>query len=382
MKIAQIAPPWIPIPPKNYGGTESVIYNLVEEQVAQGHDVTLFAPGDTKTAAKLVSFFPKSLLKEGVPWSMHLKAFYHLQKALELVKEQNFDIVHTHLSSGADMYAFPLMASLATPHVTTLHSHFPFDHGPGGWVGDADNYYMDWAPYLPIVAISNAARAQVQEPLNFVGVVYNGIEVNQLQPIRRRKKDPYFVWLGRFMPEKGPHLAIEAAKQANISLVLAGTIDRHVKESVSYFHDIIEPQVDNDQIKYIGPVNARQKASLLGGARGFLNPIEWEEPFGMVMVEAMAFGCPVISFERGAVPEIIAHGKTGFLVQNLAEMIQYIPRIDEIARNTLPTYVEQNFSARVMAQNYEQVYKNVIRMKKGKATSRTSVPAERALLLA
>ena len=184
------------------------------------------------------------------------------------------------------------------------------------------------------------------------------------------------------MPEKGPHLAIEAAKQANISLVLAGTIDRHVKESVSYFHDIIEPQVDNDQIKYIGPVNARQKASLLGGARGFLNPIEWEEPFGMVMVEAMAFGCPVISFERGAVPEIIAHGKTGFLVQNLAEMIQYIPRIDEIARNTLPTYVEQNFSARVMAQNYEQVYKKVIRMKKGKATSRTSVPAERALLLA
>src|SRR5450432_3725122 len=125
MRIAQIAPPWIAIPPKNYGGTESVIYNLVEEQVAQGHDVTLFAPGDTQTSAKLVSFFPKSLLREGVPWTMHLKAFYHLQKSLEVIDAQDFDIVHTHLSSGADLYVFPLTATIGTPHVTTLHSRFP-----------------------------------------------------------------------------------------------------------------------------------------------------------------------------------------------------------------------------------------------------------------
>ncbi len=381
MKIAQIAPPWIPIPPKNYGGTESVIYNLVEEQVAQGHDVTLFAPGDATTSAKLVSFFPKSLLQEGVPWSMHLKAFYHLQKALEQVKEQDFDIVHTHLSSGADMYAFPLTATLATPHVTTLHSRFPFDHGPGGWVGNADGYYMDWAPSVPMVAISEAARAQTKEPLNFVGVVYNGIEVKQLHPTRR-KRDTYFAWLGRFMPEKGPHLAIEAAKQANVPLVLAGTIDRHVKELVSYFQDIIKPQIDNEQIKYIGPVNARQKANLLGGAQGFLNPIEWEEPFGIVMVEAMAFGCPVISFKRGAAPEIVVHGKTGFLVQNLAEMVQYIPHINAIDRSILPTYVEEHFSARVMAQNYEKVYEKVIKMKKeDRAALKGKVLAESDLLL-
>jgi glycosyltransferase involved in cell wall biosynthesis len=372
MRIAQIAPPWIAIPPKNYGGTESVIYNLVEEQVAQGHDVTLFAPGDTKTSAKLVSFFPKSLLREGVPWTMHLKAFYHLQKALEVVKAQNFDIVHTHLSSGADLYLFPLIANLSTPHVTTLHSRFPFDHGTGGWVGDADRYYMDWAPFVPIVSISESARAQTKEPLNFVGVVYNGIEVKQL-PSTRKKRDCYFAWLGRFVPEKGPHLAIEAAKQANVPLVLAGTIDRHVKESVTYFQEIIKPQIDNDQIKYIGPVDAKEKARLLRGASGFLNPIEWEEPFGMVMVEAMAFGCPVISFARGAAPEIVIHGQNGFLVQNLAEMIQYIPRINEIDRSTLPAYVEQNFSAHVMATKYEQVYEKVISMHKMRKVTRKKV---------
>ncbi len=382
MKIAQIAPPWIAIPPKNYGGTESVLYNLVEEQVAQGHDVTLFAPGDAKTSAKHKAFFPKSLLQEGVPWTMHLKAFYHLQKALEQIKEQDFDIVHTHLSSGSDMYAFPLTATLTIPHVTTLHSRFPFDHGVAGWVGDADRYYMDWAPSVPIVAISASARAQTQEPLNFVGVVYNGIEVKQLHPTRKRKDSTYFAWLGRFMPEKGPHLAIEAAKQANVPLILAGTIDRHVKESVSYFQDTIKPQIDNEQIKYLGPVNVRQKANLLRNARGFLNPIEWEEPFGIVMIEAMAFGCPVISFARGAAPEIVVHGQNGFLVQNLAEMVEYIPRIGEIDRSSLPTFVDEHFSARAMAQNYEKIYDKVINMyKNGTPIGKDAASADSALLL-
>src|SRR3989440_6056211 len=262
MRIAQIAPPWITIPPKNYGGTESVLSNLVEQQVAQGHDVTLFAPGDAKTSAKLVSFFPRSLLQEGVPWSMHLKAFYHLQKSLEQVKEQDFDVVHTHLSSGSDLYIFPLTAALATPHVTTLHSHFPFDHAPGGWVGDADRYYMDWAPSVPMVAISESARAQVKLPLKFVGVVHNGIEMSLYRPPSKKRGD-YFVWLGRFVPEKVPHLAIDMAKQARVPLVLAGTIDRYVKASLSYFHEQIESQIDNEQIKYIGPVNMKQKVRLL-----------------------------------------------------------------------------------------------------------------------
>ncbi|MFL5661282.1 MAG: glycosyltransferase family 4 protein [Ktedonobacteraceae bacterium] len=376
MRIAQIAPPWITIPPKNYGGTESVLSTLVEEQVAQGHDVTLFAPGDAKTSAKLVSFFPQSLIQQGIPWTMHLKAFYHLYKALEQVREQEFDIVHTHLSSGADMYNFPLTAALAMPHVTTLHSHFPFDHASGGWVGDADRYYMDWAPSVPMVAISESARAQEKLPLNFVGVVYNGVDMSQFHS-RHKKRGDFFVWLGRFAREKGAHLAIEAAKRVGVPIVLAGTIDRYQQDSRRYFHEEIEPQIDNEKVKYIGPVNMKQKLNLLSRAQGFLNPIEWEEPFGMVMIEAMALGCPVISFARGAAPEIVVHGTTGFLVRNVDEMVQSIPKIDEIDRETTRLHVERNFSARVMAEKYTQVYEKVIAMSKEGARNLEEIPSVR-----
>ena len=374
MRIAQIAPPWIAIPPKNYGGTESVIFNLVEELVAQEHDVTLFAPGDARTSAKLVSFFPKSLLRDGGNWSMHLKAFYHLQKALEQVKADKFDIVHTHLSSASDLYAFPLTAELAIPNITTLHSHFPFDHSSGGKVGDADHYYMDWAPAVPLVFISESARKQEKLPLHYVGVVHNGIELNQYRPLSRNRED-YLVWLGRFVPEKGPHLAIEVAKQAKIPLVLAGTIDQYVKSSVAYFQEQIKPEIDQKQIRYIGPVSMRQKVRLLSRAHGFLNPIEWEEPFGMVMIEAMACRCPVISFKRGAAPEIVVHGQNGFLVQNVAEMVQSIDHIDEIDRDALRPYVEQHFSARVMAEEYVKVYEKVI----GEMGNRTNKRLRRAI---
>jgi len=363
MKIAQIAPPWLTLPPKTYGGTESVLTTLIEALVAQGHEVTLFAPGDAKTSAQLVSFFPKSLIPEGIPWTRHLKAFYHMQKAVEQVREQDFDIVHTHLSSGADLYLFPLTAALPVPHVTTLHSHFPFDYTPGSWRGDADDYYMDWAPSVPLVVLSEAARAQETLPVHVVGVVPNGVDMSQYRPSRRKRGD-YFAWLGRFSPEKGAHLAIEAAKRAEVPIVLAGTIDRYLRESTSYFHEMIEPQLDDGKVKYIGPVNMRKKVSLLSRARGFLNPIEWEEPFGMVMIEAMSVGCPVISFARGAAPEIVVHGKTGFLVQNVDEMVQSIARIDEIDRETTRLHVEHNFSAPVMAEKYIDIYKKVIAMSK------------------
>jgi glycosyltransferase involved in cell wall biosynthesis len=369
LRIAQIAPPWIAIPPKQYGGSENVIYHLVEEQVAQGHDVTLIAPGDAKTSAKLVSFYPKSLLKSGVPWTMHLKAFYHLQKAVDYIKEQRFDIVHTHLSSSSDMYLFPLTAHLGTPHVTTLHSVFPFDRDArSNRTGDADSFYMEWAPFLPMVAISESARQNVPYPLNFVGVVHHGLYLQDFQPVKRRRGEN-FVWLGRFMPEKGAHLAIEAAKQAQVPLVLAGVIDRHSKISMDYFEQVIKPQIGKDQITYMGPVNMRQKNNLFGRARGFLNPIEWEEPFGMVMIESMAMGCPVISFARGAASEIITNGETGFLVDSVDEMVSAIAMIDKIDRGAVRTYIEQNFSSQAMAKNYVVIYKKVIQVEKPKVST-------------
>ena len=160
-------------------------------------------------------------------------------------------------------------------------------------------------------------------------------------------------------------MAIEAAKRAGVKIVLAGTIDRHQHESVSYFNDAIKPQIDNDQVKYVGPVNMKEKIRLLSRAQGFLNPLQWEEPFGMVMIEAMALGCPVISFARGAAPEIVIHRKTGFLVQNVNEMVRFIPRIDEIDRQAARQHVERNFSVRVMSEKYVKIYSQVIKTAKG-----------------
>jgi glycosyltransferase involved in cell wall biosynthesis len=367
MKIAHIAPPWIAIPPKNYGGTEIVLYNLIEEQVAQGHDVTLFAPGDARTSAKLISFFPHSLIGTGVPWSGHLKAYYHLHKAVEYIKDHDFDIVHTHLSSSTDMYLFPLMAHSAVPHVMTLHSHFPFDRVQS-WTGDADDLYMQWVSSVPMILISEQARAELTLPLNIAGVVHHGLPIALFQPTVKQPES-FFMWLGRFVPEKGPHLAIKAAKEAGVPLVLAGTIDHHIQKSVDYFEQVIKPHIDNRQVKYVGPVDMKQKIDLLSRSRGLLNPIQWEEPFGMVMIEAMAVGCPVIAFNRGAAPEIVTHRRSGFLVQSVNEMVRCISLIDELDRMVVRAHVQHNFTAYAMAKKYTAVYKKIIASSLGKAVS-------------
>lgn len=362
MKIAHIAPPWLAIPPKNYGGTEIVLYNLVEEQVAQGHDVTLFAPGDAKTSARLISFFPQSLIDAGVPWQGHLKAYYHFYKAVEYCNYHHFDIMHTHLSSSADMYIFPLTAHLSTPHLCTLHSCFPFDRVQS-WTGDADALYMEWASAVPMVAISESARREVKHPLHFIGVVHHGIPIQKFRPTVA-EPEQFFAWLGRFMPEKGAHLAIQAALKAGVPLRLAGTVDRHVPASVQYFEDVIKPQLDGEQITYVGPVDMGQKVDLLSRARGLLNPIQWEEPFGMVMIEAMATGCPVIAFVRGAAPEIVASGSNGFLVEHVQEMVRAIARIDLLDRSAVRRYAMHHFSVETMAEKYGSLYRKVIAAKR------------------
>lgn len=359
MKIAHIAPPWIAIPPKNYGGTEIVLHTLIEEQVAQRHDVTLFAPGDAQTSAKLISFFPQSLIEGGVPWQGHLKAYYHLFKAVEYIRANNdFDIVHTHISSSSDMYILPLTLGLPTPMLATLHSRFPFDRVQS-WTGDADKYYMEWFTSVPLVAISRSAQSEVPYPLNFLEVVHHGIPMQQFRPTVSSPEN-FFVWLGRIVPDKGTHLAIEAAKRAGVPLVLAGTVDRHMTEATDYFEQVIKPELDGSQIRYIGPVNQQQKVDLLSRARGFLNPIQWEEPFGMVMIEAMATGCPVIALARGSAPEIIAHGTNGFLAHDVHEMVEYIARIDKIDRQTVRGYTGRNFSVQTMTEKYTAMYRKVI----------------------
>ncbi|HLI88937.1 MAG TPA: glycosyltransferase family 4 protein [Ktedonobacteraceae bacterium] len=364
MRIAHIAPPWLAIPPKNYGGTEIVLYNLIEEQVSQGHEVTLFAPADARTSAKLISFFPQSLIESGIPWQAHLKAYYHLYKAVEYVKSHPFDILHTHLSSAADMYIFPLTAHLALPHLTTLHSRFPFDR-VASWTGDADRLYLEWMAAVPMVAVSESARDEVPYALNFVGVVHHGVPMQIFRPTTGQPED-FCVWLGRITPDKGTHLAIKAAKMAEVPLVLAGTVDCHVPEDLQYFEETIKPELDNHRVTYIGPVNLEQKIDLLSRARVFLNPIQWEEPFGMVMIEALALGCPVISFARGAASEIVVHRRNGFLAHDVEEMAQFIPMIERLDRTAIRAHAEQRFSARVMSEKYVALYKKVIAACKAK----------------
>ncbi len=354
MKIAHIAPPWLAVPPKNYGGTEAVLFYLIEEQVAQGHEVTLLAPGDAKTSARLVSFFERSLIESGVPWHAHLKAYYHLHRAVEYVKQHSFDIVHLHLSSAADMYLFPLMAQLATPRVMTVHSRFPFDR-VGNWIGDADRYFLEWAREVPVVAISESARSHFPDSLDVVGVVHHGVPLSLFEPTVR-EPEAFFLWLGRVFPDKGPHLAVQAARAAGVPLVLAGIVDQHVPEAVRYFREEILPYIDGHQITYLGPVGMEQKRDLLSRARALLNPLTWEEPFGMVMIEAMATGCPVIAFPRGSVPEIVAHGQSGFLVQDVEEMAQAIKQVDQLKRAEVRAYAGEHFSSRVMVERYTALY--------------------------
>lgn len=367
MRVAHIAPPWISIPPKNYGGTENVLFTLIEEQVAQGHEVTLFAPADAQTSAKQISFFARSLVECGFPWYAHLKAYYHLHKSVDYLQKHlsDFDILHTHLSSSSDLYLFPLTETLPLPHVTTLHSQFPFDLGIKTWQGDADRYYMEWVTRAPLVAISKSASYQEREkfPLNFIDIVYHGMDLRHFAP-PCRTPDTFFIWLGRIVPEKGAHLAIAAARKACVPLILAGIVDPHLREAQVYFHEQIKPELDGQQIRYIGPVCMQERNNLLHRARGMLNPLLWEEPFGMVMIEAMAAGCPVIAFRRGAAAEIVACGKSGFLVGNIEEMVEAIHKIHLLDRQQVRHHVETHFSAQIMAQDYTRVYEQVIGMKK------------------
>ncbi|WP_160145702.1 glycosyltransferase family 4 protein [Dictyobacter aurantiacus] len=362
MKIAQVAPPWIAIPPKSYGTTEYVVYHLVEELVALGHEVTLFAPADAHTSAKQVSFIPKSLITEGVPWQATLKAYYHLHKSLEYIAEHDFDIVHTHLASSSDMYIFPLTALMSMPHVMTLHGYFPFDRTIDNWTGDADGYFMEWAQHVPLVATSESARKQVAQltpQAHFAGVVHHGIHIDKCE-ISAQPVGDYFIWQGRFTYETGAHLAIEAARRARQPLILAGIKESHNRDAMDYYRHLVEPYINGQDIRYIGPAMYRNNIELLRQARALLAPLQWEEPFGVEMIKAMAMGCPVISFAAGAATEIVDHGRTGFLAHDAEEMAHYMNYISNIDRQHVHAHAERYFSAHGMAEKYLAIYRNII----------------------
>lgn len=350
LRIAQVAPIWENVPPLRYGGTERVVSYLTENLVQRGHQVTLFACGTSQTAAQLVSVYPRPLWRDNIPWTNVMYPLLHLTEVFD--RADQFDIIHIHINKASDYLALPLALPHRRKTLLTLHCPYPTSQNR------LDRHavlqkYRD----LNYTSLSNAQR-QGGANLNWLANVYNGINLAPYT-FTASPKDYYF-WIGKFNPDKGIHEAITAAKAAGVKLILAGSIDHLDAEDFSYYTDQVKPLIDNKQIKYVGELDDQQKNEYFGGAIAFLNPIKWNEPFGLTMVESMACGTPVIAFRAGAAPEIIEDGKNGWLAATTEEMTKYIKQAASLNRAQARAVVEQRFSSMVMTDAYEKVYQRLL----------------------
>jgi glycosyltransferase involved in cell wall biosynthesis len=339
MRIAQIAPLFEAVPPKLYGGTERVVSSITEELVALGHDVTLFASGDSITSATLSPMRDQALRLD--PTVKDWIACY--MRMMELVRRRadEFDVLHFH----TDYFPLSLFSRQRTPFVTTLHGRL-----------DLPEFKMIYEtfPDAPFVSISDDQRRPIPG-LNWVRTVLHGIPEKLLMPHPARQD--YFAFLGRISPEKGVDKAIRIAGAAGVRLKIAAKVDAADKK---YWDEQIKPLVDaSPHVEFIGEINDAQKSDFLSGARALLFPIDWPEPFGLVMIEAMACGTPVIAFPCGSVPEVIDHGLTGFIVPDEAAAVTAIANIDRLDRRQVRRQFERRFTARRMAEDYLSVYEEL-----------------------
>ena len=346
LKIAQIAPLWETIPPKKYGGIEIMIDKITNELLRRGHQVTLFASGNSKTKAKLKSVFPKSLFEMKVDWYHRSQNLINVANAFKYADE--FDVLHNHTGDNGLLFS----EITKTPVLTTLHNVLP----------DSKQKHSD--EYLTMkyfsrktnfVSISFNQRTHTDLKLNYVDNIYNGINLKDF--LFNAKPKNYLAWLGRIHHGKGLWNAINVAKISKEKLIIAGNIT--CKTDEEYFQSV-KPMIDGKQIKYIGEVDLKQKNKLLKNAKAVLFPTIWEEPFGLVMIEAMACGTPVIGFKKGSVSEVIKNNKTGFVVKDDQGMIKAIKKIDQINRADCRKYVEDNFTVEKMVDGYERVYEKII----------------------
>lgn len=347
LRIALIAPLAERVPPIKYGGTELVIANLANGLVKSGHQVSLLARSDSRTKAKLVPFYhPDPRARSRFKSRGYLVPNYWqtLELGWAFERAKKFDVLHFHIGSTF----FPYTRLVSTPCVLTLHGRLNTTEA-----AKVHNAY----PEIPLVSISNNQRTPLPK-LNFIRTVYNGISMSS-QPLGSGKGN-YLAFLGRMSPEKGPVQAIQAAKRAGMRLIMAAKVDTVDEE---YFTKKVRPHIDGKQIKFLGEVDNAGKNKLLQGAVGLLALIQWEEPFGLFMTEAMACGTPVIATHRGSVPEIVADGKTGFVVGDVTEAVRAIKSLHTIDRKACRERVEKYFSVEAMVNGYVKVYERLARKK-------------------
>jgi glycosyltransferase involved in cell wall biosynthesis len=336
MRIAQVAPLAESVPPKLYGGTERVVAWLVDELVSLGHDVTLFASGDSATSARLNAVWPRAL-RLGRPRSDPMAAQAALLEAVTRHAAE-FDVIHAHI----DWLHLPLLGRLNVPFVTTCHGRMDL---PG--FADLVGQFAD----APFVSISDNQRVPLADA-RWIGTVYHGLPATMFRPVYERGS--YLAFLGRLTSEKGPEAAIRIARAARMPLHIAAKVPRG---ETSYFKKQLEPQIDGKHIQLTGEVTDQAKEKFLAGAAALLFPIDWPEPFGLVMIEAMACGTPVIAYRSGSVPEVVDEGVTGFVVESEAEAVQAIGRLGELDRRRVRTHFEQRFTAKRMAEEYLGIYR-------------------------
>jgi glycosyltransferase involved in cell wall biosynthesis len=335
LRIAQVAPLAESVPPKLYGGTERVVSWLTEELVALGHDVTLFAGGDSVTSASLIPVWPQALRLSRPRPDPCAACAVLLEKLAEQVS--SFDVIHSHI----DWLPLPLLRRLGVPSVTTLHGRLDLEY-----VATTVRSFSD----ASFVSISDHQRTPLPG-LNWLGTVYHGMPLDSLMPCY--EPDGYLAFLGRITPEKGPEDAIRWARAAHRPLRIAAKIPRSKSR---YFKERIEPLLNGNGVEFLGEVADSSKQSFLSRAAALLFPIDWPEPFGLVMIEAMACGTPVIATRRGSVPEIIEHGVTGFVVDSEQEALAALDRVSILDRRRVRAEFERRFSAKRMAKDYLKVY--------------------------
>lgn len=336
LKIAQVAPLYEAVPPRLYGGTERVVAHLCDALVDLGHDVTLFSSEDACTKAHLVGVRDQAIRLDAAPLKSDLAA--HLSMLSEVKRMQDFfDIVHFHV----DMIHFPMFENIAHRTLTTLHGRLD--------IKDLPPVYRRWPKY-PLVSISNSQRTALPFA-NWVGTVYHGFpeDLYQFEP----KPRGYLAFLGRMSPEKGPDRAIAIARRLGMPLKMAAKVDAADK---AYFHSEIEPLLVDPSIEFVGEINDEQKSEFLGGAEALLFPIEWPEPFGLVSIEAMACGAPVVAYRHGAAPEVIDHGVTGFVVDGADEAVDAVRAARRLDRRLVRRGFDRRFSATAMARSYLDLY--------------------------